>query len=192
MISYQAWLFQKIKYFGRTFSSSLNTENIFNIPVWYNSNLKKKLYQRLVYEGGENYWRLSKIWYIKGVKIFGDCLNENGNLLSRINFTERFHFLYTPPKLYNSAICALSINLTYLSIDKSSLKRDSLHLCYFIFFLKEKVTKYIHICFTSNDCVPTATNNCNAGLRDTLLNDLFVQDVFRYVLELPTIQLLIG
>lgn len=73
MISYQAWLFQKKKNW-QDISSSLNTENIFNIPVWYNSNIIF-FYQRLVYEGGENDWRLSKTWYIKGVKNFGDCLN---------------------------------------------------------------------------------------------------------------------
>lgn len=61
---------------------------------------------------------------MKGVKIIGDFLNENENILSRIDFTERLHFPYIPPMLYNSVICAISKYLTSLSIDKSTLKRD--------------------------------------------------------------------
>lgn len=91
--------------------SSSNTKNVFNIHVWYNSNIKIK-------------YVFLKDWYKKGVKIIGDFLNENLNVLSRINFTEKFHFSYKPPMLYNSVVSAISKYFTYLSIDKSTLKRD--------------------------------------------------------------------
>lgn len=129
---FKSWLC----YTKKTIKSSLNTKNVFNIPVWYNSNIKIACKYVFI-----------KDWYVKGVKIIGDFLNENGNILSRIDFTERFHFSYIPPMLYNSLICAISKYLTYLSIDKSTLKRDCTTFMPFYYesiFLKEKVTK--HIC----------------------------------------------
>lgn len=164
---FKSWLC----YTKKTIKSSLNTKNVFNIPVWYNSNIKIACKYVFI-----------KDWYVKGVKIIGDFLNENGNILSRIDFTERFHFSYIPPMLYNSLICAISKYLTYLSIDKSTLKRDCTTFMPFYYesiFLKEKVTKHIYICLTSNDCVPTAINKWNAELCDILPNDLCVQDVFK-------------
>lgn len=44
---------------------SLNTKNVFNIPVWYNSNIKIACKYVII-----------KDWYMKGVKIIGDFLNE--------------------------------------------------------------------------------------------------------------------
>lgn len=84
--------------------------------------------------------------------------------------------------LYNSVICAISKYLSYLSIDKSTLKRDCTTFMPFYYesiFFKEKVTKHIYICLTSNDCVSTATNKWNAEQCDTLPNDLCVQDVLK-------------
>lgn len=48
-----------------------------------------------------------------------------------------------------------------------------------VYFCKEKVTKHIDICLTSNECVPTTIDKWNAKLCDTLPNVLCVQDVFK-------------
>ena len=72
-------------YTKQMIKSSFNTKNAFNITVWYNSNVKIECKYLFI-----------KDLYMKGVKIIGDFLNENENIFSRIDFTERFTiFIYT-------------------------------------------------------------------------------------------------
>ena len=47
-------------------------------------------------------------WYFSCVTTIGDFLNENGAILSEQEFAERFYHPYTPPRQYNSTICAIS------------------------------------------------------------------------------------
>ena len=62
--------------------------------------------------------------YLNGATTIGDFLNENGILLSRKDFMERFHLSHIPPMQYNSIISAISKYMSSLSIDRSSLNRD--------------------------------------------------------------------
>lgn len=131
--AFNSWLC----YTKKMIKSSLNTKSVFNIPVWNNPNIKIACKYVFI-----------KDWYMKGVKIIGDFLNENGNILSRIDFTERFHFSYIPPVLYNSVICAISKYLTYLSIDTSTLKRHCttfMPFYYEVFFERKSNKAYIHM-----------------------------------------------
>lgn len=151
--------------------SLLNIKNVFNIFVWYNLNIK--IVCKYVF---------IKDWYMKGVKIIGDFMNENGNILLRIDFIERFYFLYIFLMLYNSVICVILKYLIYLFIDKFILKRDCIIFMLFYYefiFLKEKVIKYIYICLILNDCVFIVINKWNVELCDILLNDFCVYDVFK-------------
>lgn len=110
--------------------SLLNIKNVFNIFVWYNFNIKIVCKYIFI-----------KDWYMKGVKIIGDFLNENGNILLRIEFIERFYFLYIFLMLYNSVICVILKYLIYLFIDKFILKRDCIIFMLFYYefiFLKKK------------------------------------------------------
>lgn len=50
-------------YTKKMIKSSLNTKNVFNIPVWYNSNIKIACKYVFI-----------KDWYMKGIKIIGDFL----------------------------------------------------------------------------------------------------------------------
>ena len=42
--------------------------------------------------------------FLNGVRTIGDFLNENGIILSRKDFMERFHLSYILPMQYNSII----------------------------------------------------------------------------------------
>ena len=44
--------------------------------------------------------------------------------------------------------------------------------------LKDKITKYIYICLTSNDCIPSTINKWNNEISNVLVDDLCVYDVF--------------
>ena len=82
---------------------------------------------------------------------------------------------------YNSIISAISKYMSFLSIDRSSLIRDCSPFMPYYFesiLLKDKITKYIYICLTSNDCKPSAINKWNNELSDVLVDDLCVYDVF--------------
>lgn len=92
--------------------SILNTPNIFNIPVWYKLKIKIACKYLLI-----------KDKHMKGVRIMG-FIYENENILSRIDFTERFYFSYMLPMQYNSVIYAKSKYLSILSINMSSLESD--------------------------------------------------------------------
>ena len=89
------------------------TKHILNIPAWYNSGIKI---------GGK--YVFNETLYLNGVTTIGDCLNENGIILSRKDFMERFHLSRIPPMQYNSIISAISKYMSFLSIDRSSLNRD--------------------------------------------------------------------
>ena len=94
---------------------------------------------------------------------------------------ERFHLSHIPPMQYNSIISAISKCVSFLSIDRSSLNRDYSPFMPYYFesiLLEDKITKYIYICLTSNDCISSAINKWNNELSDVLVDDLCVYDVF--------------
>ena len=161
-----------------------NTKYIFIIPVWYTFGIKI---------GGKHF--LIEILYLNRVTTCGDFLNKNGIILSRKDFMERFHLSHIPPMQYNSIISAISKYMSFLSIDRSSLNRDCSPFMPYYFeslLLKDKITKYIYIYLTSNDCISSAINKWNNELSDVLVDDLCVYDVLMSVLEPPMILQLTG
>ena len=79
-----------------------NIKQIFNIPVWYNSGIKI---------GGKHVF--IETLYLNGVTAIGDFLNENGIILSRKDFIERFHLSHISPMQYNSIISAISKYMSF-------------------------------------------------------------------------------
>ena len=75
-----------------------NTKYIFNIPVWNNSGIKIRGKHVFI----ENF-------FLNGFTSFGDFFffNENGIILSRKDFMERFHLPHIPPKQYKSFMSAI-------------------------------------------------------------------------------------
>ena len=132
-----------------------NTKHIFNIPVWYNTGIKI----------GEKHVFIETL-YSNGVTTFGDFLNENGIILSRKDFMQRFHLFHIPPMRYNSIISANSTYMSFLSIDRSSLNRDCnpfMSINFEFILLKDKI-HILYKCLTSNDCIPSAINKWNNEL----------------------------
>ena len=114
-------------------------------------------------------------------------MNGNGIILSRKVFMERFNLSHISPMQYNSIINAVSKNMSFLCIDRSSLNRHCSPFMPHSFesiLLKDKITKYICICLTSNDCTPSAINKWNNELSNVLVDDLCVYDFWVRVISL--------
>ena len=108
---------------------------IFNIPMWYNSDIKiggQTVLLNVVFEWWYNNWRFFE-WKL--------------NYIVKTRFCWKVPPPFIPPMQYNSNICAISKYMSFLSVDRSSLiKRDYSPFLPFYFdsiLLKDKVTKSV-------------------------------------------------
>ena len=77
---------------------------------------------------------------------------------------------------YYSILNTILKYMSFLSIDRPSLNRDCSPFMPYYFesiLLKDKITKYIYICLTSNDCIPSAINKWNNELSEVFVYMMF-------------------
>ena len=94
---------------------------------------------------------------------------------------ESFHLSHIPPMHFNSILSAILKHMSFLSIVRPSLNREYSPFMPYYFesiLLKDMITKYIYICLTLIDCIPSAINKWNDKLSNVLVDDLCVHDIF--------------
>lgn len=99
----KSWLYVLASYIGNL----QNSYKVTSSPVWYNSKItvgKKGLF--------------IKYWYEKGVETVNDFLDDNGTLLPKEMFENKFNISLICTMQYNSIISAIAKFLRLLSFTK--------------------------------------------------------------------------
>lgn len=134
-----------------------NSYKVTSSPVWYNSKItvgKKGLF--------------IKYWYEKGVETVNDFLDDNGTLLPKEMFENKFNISLICTMQYNSIISAIAKFLRLLSFTKEMY-------CYTIgpiiplyyeplFFYKKKCTNIIYKNINNKDKTPASVVRLNSGM----------------------------
>ena len=131
-----------------TLSSENSRNNIDNtlVPVWYNSYIK--INNKSVF---------FKDWYEKGIKYIDDFLDEDGKLLKKDKFSEKYSISVNIMQ-YNSICSAISKYLRTLTFDSSSyeqLTRPSIPFYFNFFFSNMKPSKCIYNLLSNSTESPT-------------------------------------
>lgn len=145
--------------------------NIVNVPVWYNSNIKVA-----------NKTIFYKSWYKSGVKVVQDFLDEDCNVSGFDVFKRIYNLNDICIMQYNSITTSIFKYLKLLSIDRSSVKRIP-NPCMPVFLqpvlISEKCTKIIYNYLNEKDDVPTAINKWRTELTPYGVDDISVNDFFK-------------
>ena len=145
-------------------------------PVWYNSKITIN-HTSVFFDK----------WYEKGVKVVHDFLDENGNILQRTDFQQKFDIAFISVMQYNSISCAISYFLRTTGFDFQDMHIELPYLpCHIrCMFGNTKCTKTIYNLLNHNTIQPTGILKWKTKL-PAIAESIVMRDVFKICFKTTT------